>query len=198
MKLIRLADKYRETRDPKILKELRSLRQERNSLPSRIREGVRIHYCRYADDWIIGIIGEIGRAESLKSEVGIYLKDVLKLDLSEEKTKIINLSTDRAKYLGVEFHVPNPRESKLVTRNMADGRKFLSRVNHARIYFQAPIGKIYEDLHKEGFTKDKRGTPSAITKWIFLDHRSIILRYNSVIRGYLNYYSFVDNYTAVV
>ena len=30
-------------------------------------------------------------------------------------------------------------------------------------------------------------------KWIFLDHRNIIHRFNAVIRGYLNYFSFVDN-----
>lgn len=32
------------------LKELRAIRQFRNTLPSRIRTGVRIHYVRYADD----------------------------------------------------------------------------------------------------------------------------------------------------
>jgi hypothetical protein len=36
--------------------------------------------------------------------------------------------------------------------------------------------------------------PEAITRLIFLDHQSIILRYNAVINGFLNYFSFVDNF----
>lgn len=198
VRLGRLATQYRESKDPEVLKALKTLRQERNSLPSRIREGVRIRYCRYADDWIIGIVGERSVAENLKFEVGEFLKDALKLEMSEEKTKITNLSTDRARFVGVDIHIPNPREAKLVTRNMKDGRKIVTRVNHTRMYFEAPIKSIFKDLHEAGFTKDEKGTPSAITKWIYLDHRGIILRYNSVIRGYLNYYSFVDNYPAVV
>lgn len=196
VRLGRLANHYRETKDLNTLKELKALRQERNSLPSRIREGVRIHYCRYADDWIIGIVGDRSLAERLKAEVGNFLQDTLKLEMSKEKTKITNLSVDRAHFLGVEIHVPNPRESKLVTRNMMDGRKIVARVNHTRMYF--PIREIYKDLLKAGFVKDEKGTPSAQTKWIFLDHRGIILRYNAVVRGYLNYYSFVDNYREVV
>lgn len=103
-------------------------------------------------------------AERLKAEIGNYLQDTLKLEMSEEKTKITNLSVDRAHFLGVEIHVPNPRESKLVTRNMMDGRKIVARVNHTRMYFQAPIREIYKDLLKAGFVKDEEGTPSALTK----------------------------------
>lgn len=30
-----------------------------------------------------------------------------------------------------------------------------------------------------------------------MEHRAIILKYNEIIRGYLNYYCFVDNYKQV-
>lgn len=60
-----------------------------------------------------------------------------------------------------------------------------------------PRQEILEKLASEGFLKDydpgQRLTTNAITKWIFLDHRSIIIRYNYIINGLLNYYSFVDN-----
>src|SRR5690606_34232641 len=49
-KLNKLSAKYSETRDPSILQEFRSVRMERNQVPSRIRTGVRIRYLRYADD----------------------------------------------------------------------------------------------------------------------------------------------------
>lgn len=60
------------------------------------------------------------------------------------------------------------------------------------------MAEILTKLEKNGFIKrykqDKaRLVPEAITKLIFLDHEAIILRYNSIINGFLNYYSFVDN-----
>jgi len=197
-RLTQLSDEYRDSRDLNVYKELKSLRRERNSLPSRIRIGTRVRYIRYADDWMIGIIGDKKMVDQLKSEVGDYLKRVLKLTMSEEKTKITNLNGHRARFLGVEISNPDPRESKIVTRDMGGGMRMVSRVNHERIHFFAPMKEIYQDLSKAGFCKDDGGTPSSIPKWIFMDHRGILLRYNSVVRGYLNYYSFVDNYHALV
>lgn len=62
-----------------------------------------------------------------------------------------------------------------------------------------PVNEILTKLEKQGFIKryeqdPRRLVPNAITKFIFLDHKSIIERYNAVIRGYLNYYSPADNY----
>lgn len=78
------------------------------------------------------------------------------------------------------------------------GRIIKSRINQTRIYFAAPIAEILAKLETKGFIKRyerdrNRLIPNAITKWIFQDHKTIILRYNYVIRGLLNYYSFVDN-----
>jgi retron-type reverse transcriptase len=49
-RLTRLSEKYRENKDPQTLKELKILRQERNTIPTRIRTGNKIYYTRYADD----------------------------------------------------------------------------------------------------------------------------------------------------
>lgn len=54
-------------------------------------------------------------------------------------------------------------------------------------------------LAKQGFVKSyehnlQRLVPNAITKFIFLDHKSILDRYNAIIRGFLNYYAPADNY----
>lgn len=144
------------------------------------------------------MLGDRATADNLKREIGEYLKTELLLELSHEKTKITNLGDDRAKFLGVEFHIPNPKESKVVTRQMSDGRRVAARVNHTRVFFTAPMGDIYSDLRKAGFTKNNKGTPRAMCKWIFLEHRAILLRYNAVARGYANYFSFVDNYRKIV
>lgn len=126
---------------------------------------------------MIGVLGPRELVIRIKEKVKTYLRERLKLELSEEKTKITNLGDDRAKFLGTDFHIPSPKHSKVVNRITARGKK-KTRINNVRIYLKAPMEKIFSKLRKEGFVKDEIGTPSALTKWIFLDHRGILQRYN--------------------
>lgn len=146
---------------------------------------------------MIGIIGNTEFAEQVKNDVRIFLEDKLKLQMSDDKTKITSLTEDKARFLGVDIYIPKTKESKIVSRIM-NGRSIPTRINQVRVNFLMPFKEIIQDLAKEGFLKDyKPGgklITNAITKWIFLEHRAIIIRYNSIINGYLNYYSFVDNY----
>jgi group II intron reverse transcriptase/maturase len=196
-RLSELDDQYRKILDGKekcnILKEIKALRAERNKLPSRIRISNRIRYVRYADDWVIGIIGDKNFADMIKNLCKNFLKEHLKLDLSEDKTKITNIRFNKVNFLGVDFFINNTK-SKLVKR-MVKERKIKSRVNRARIYFHMPTDALIKTLKEKGFIKvvNNRMTPNAMTKWIFLDHRSILIRYNTVANGLYNYYSFVDN-----
>ena len=73
------------------------------------------------------------------------------------------MGTERGNFLGTEFHIPKPRQSKIVTKKI-QGRKIKARINHARVYFEAPIQKIYDILKKEGFIKEDKKTPGAIPK----------------------------------
>lgn len=45
----------------------------------------RIQYCRYADDFLIGVIGSKKDAEEIRNAVRIFLADNLHLELSMEK-----------------------------------------------------------------------------------------------------------------
>nr|YP_009568396.1 hypothetical protein [Orbilia oligospora]QBL02026.1 hypothetical protein [Orbilia oligospora] len=189
---------YKDNPDKRILKEIAQLREKRNIQPSRLKTGNSIRYCRYADDWIVGIIGNKEFAKDMKERISKFLKETLKLELSEEKTVITNLHDERAMFLGTEISTPKPAQSKMVSKKDRSGKKIKSKVNHVRVFFHAPIKRIIDKLHKEGFVQDSHGTPTALKKWIFYDHRTIIMNYNSVVKGYLNYYSFVDNYYSVV
>jgi hypothetical protein len=198
-KLTALNKQYMVTKDIYILKQIKALRNERNKIPSRIRTGIRIRYIRYADDWIIGIIGNKEVASSLKDNIKTFLLEELKIQLTE-KTHISHFKYDLIPFLGVNLRIPKPSESKVVLRKRSEGKVY-ARVNHTRIYFYLPETQILTKLAEKGFLKNYAPggeiVTNAITKWIFLDHRSIILKYNSVIDGYLNYYSFVDNQEAL-
>ena len=78
--------------------ELRRLREKQREIPSKqFRDETykNLQYVRYADDFIISIIGSKKDAEALKADLAVFLKEKLNLTLSVEKTKITH-ATGRA------------------------------------------------------------------------------------------------------
>lgn len=146
---------------------------------STIRTENRIYYNRYADDFVIGIIGDKQFAEMIKAKITIFLKEELLLDLSEEKTKI-TYAIDGFNYLG--YFVK--REGKVYSRTL--------KTTSQRVYIRIPMEKILNKLidHKFASAKDK---PIACTKWIYLSEKEIISRYSAILRGLHNYYLNTSN-----
>jgi hypothetical protein len=65
----------------------------------------RLRYCRYADDTLLGFTGPKAEAEQIKSRLAAFLRDDLKLELSQEKTLITHGRTQPAHFLGYEIIV---------------------------------------------------------------------------------------------
>lgn len=63
----------------------------------------RLKYVRYADDWLIGFIGPRAEIEDVKRQIGTFLHNELKLELSEEKTLVTHARTEAARFLG--YHI---------------------------------------------------------------------------------------------
>jgi Type II intron maturase/Reverse transcriptase (RNA-dependent DNA polymerase) len=171
------------------------LYEELRITPSVIRIGTRVRYNRFADDWIIGITGNKDFAEMIKQEATKFLNENLKLEASQEKTKITNISSEAATYLGFEIrkHDSKYTESLRSTVNTKDN-SFESRERRAtntRILLYAPIQKLLKKLETEKFLV--KGKPRSINKFIFLHPHEIVTRYSAIMRGIYNYYTFVDN-----
>lgn len=58
---------------------------------------------RSADDWALDFSGPKAEAEEIKREIRDFLRETLKLELSEEKTLITHPPTSAAKFLGYEI-----------------------------------------------------------------------------------------------
>ena len=71
----------------------------------------KIQYTRYADDFIIGVIGSKKDAEEIKQKVGDFLLNELNLILSDEKTKVTH-SADRIRFLGYDISVSRSMDYK--------------------------------------------------------------------------------------
>nr|AYE93252.1 hypothetical protein C0995_000101 [Termitomyces sp.] len=147
----------------------------------------RLFYVRYADDWIIGIRGSNKDAIEIKNLIYNYLKSI-DLTLSDEKTKITNLDTDSIRFLGIEM----TRSSHIKYHGTPNKREVIQR-SPMRLRILAPMNDIKAKLAINKFIVKSRAAPKFI--WKDYTHKQIIHLYNSVLRGYLNYYSFVHNYS---
>ncbi len=65
----------------------------------------RLRFCRYADDFALGFTGPKTEAEAIKQQLAIFLREELKLSLSEEKTLITHARSNAAKFLGYEVTI---------------------------------------------------------------------------------------------
>ena len=86
----------------------RTLRQRMVSLPSADPDDPgyrRLRYCRYADDHLLGFAGPKAEAEEIKQRLAQFLRENLKLELSQHKTLITHARTGAAKFLGYEITV---------------------------------------------------------------------------------------------
>jgi group II intron reverse transcriptase/maturase len=178
-------------------REFRRLGRQMRSLPSldtRDPNFVRIKYVRYADDWLIGVIGSQELAEEIKNRVGSFLKDKLSLTLSQEKTKITNARTQEAEFLGYRIRKGRGRDSQKTTKSTnGSGREFKRRSTGMEVVLKAPIDKLIKRLSQKGFC-DGKGTPTHKAGWTALDEDQIISLYSSVNRGIQQFYRPADNW----
>lgn len=138
----------------------------------------RVKYIRYADDFLVLVWGPKTLAENIKKDIGNFLKDSLKLKLSEEKTLITNIGTNRVKFLGYE--ISKSKENTKLTE--VNGVK--KRLTNGTIQLLVP-NKVISDKLKMFTSNGKSVHHNARVNLPVLD---IISQYNAEIRGLYNYY----------
>src|SRR5262249_46910667 len=104
----RLNNEINHHRNTLAAEEYQELVQQRRAVPSRDTTDPdyrRLHYVRYADDFLLGFAGPKSEAIEIKEQIREFLSSTLKLKLSEEKTLITHASEDKARFLGYEIQV---------------------------------------------------------------------------------------------
>ena len=186
------------------MKKFEEIKKIYRNLPYKIYDDAtfkRLHYCRYADDWIIGIKGTYEESSVILEKVRVFLNSSLYLTLSPNKTKITNLNKDKALFLGANILIGQHTKFKRIKRvvSLRDKNRMISEINQRTakgIRFEAPLYRIRSKLTQAGFISYGRPNPKTI--WISLAKDKIISMYNSIIRGYVNYYRFAANYGKMV
>jgi len=86
----------------------------------------RLRYCRYADDFVIGVIGSKADARNIMAEISQWLMDNLKLQVSREKSGIAK-SDEGVDCLGCGMRM---YRSDRLTRKVVGGRAVTARAAH--------------------------------------------------------------------
>ena len=93
----------------------------------------------------------------IKNLIATFLKEKLKLTLSEEKTKITDLLTDQAEFLGFYLRIHRPKEKQRTTAKFKGTRRKLT-LAHNVMEILMPFEKIINKLIKESFiVKETKG-----------------------------------------
>ena len=182
-----------------LISQIRNMRTEMQQIPygnDMDEQYRRLKYVRYADDFLIGVIGSKSDCEVIKADLTKYMQEQLKLELSEEKTLITN-AQDKAKFLGYEIYVQRS-ESKVKNSLGRTNRMFNGNV---RLHVSTEIARnkllamnamvIKQVNGKEIWWAESRGFLTS------LKEEDIIAQYNLEIRGFYNYYSIANNISAV-
>ena len=119
----------------------RQCRQKGNDMARLRNQGIIPKYnFRYADDWIILTTKE-AEAERLKNKLTKYFRHRLKLELSDEKTKITDMRKDGAEFLGFVIRAERARTDSKDSCNLV-GKPY---PNMRRL--SGKITKICDEIH---------------------------------------------------
>ena len=178
-----------------LVARLKAIEQERAAFPNGDEmDGSyrRLKYIRYADDFILGVIGSKEDAQRIKEDIKSFLSESLALELSEEKTLITHTGKS-AKFLGYEITVTRNNHQR------RDVRGHLRRTYGKRVRLNVSMATLRDKLLEYGAMEIKLRNGKEVWKpkcrsgLIFNDDLEILDRYNRETVGFCNYYLIANN-----
>jgi group II intron reverse transcriptase/maturase len=164
-------------------KEAAALRKQAQQLPSKDPTDPqyrRLRYIRYADDWLLGFVGPKAEAEEIKRRIGVFLRETLKLELSEEKTLITHAASQAARFLGYDIVVQHADD-----RHDRHGRRTVNGIVGLRVPAEvvathcAAYMRHGKPVHRPERTKES--------------DFAILTCYQAEYRGIVQYYALAQN-----
>ena len=155
----------------------RELKKRQQSLPSKMTDDPnyrRLHYCRYADDFLLGFVGPRHEAEDIKHKIGEFLQ-TLGLTLSEEKTLITHATDEHARFLGYEVSMAQEDTCKRRKQRSVNG---------------CPVLQVPHQTAKTWQTRyTRKGKPQHRTELLQRSDHDIVVTFDVELQGLVNYYT---------
>ena len=153
----------------------------------------RLHYMRYADDILLGVVGTKEDCRKIVYQINKFLQEKLRLELNLEKC-VINLARETfTSFLGFEI---GRYINKISSDNVSEESLELKKLKQNSINSPSliiPTKRILERLWEKGYVrklpKSNRYKGKGVGKLTFASDKQIVQHFSSIIRGYVNYYS---------
>jgi len=172
---------------PALIEEIREWERRRLEAPSVDPfdpDFRRLRYCRYADDFVIGIIGSKEETRKVMAEVRTFLADHLKLQVSEEKSGISKAS-EGAKFLGYDLKTYGDGRTK---RMVKGGRAVTMRVPDDRMQLHVSVDQLARFAERQRLGSLHTNQGEARCELINNSDIAILTGYNALMRGLAEYY----------
>lgn len=175
--------------------EFKQLAVKRRSIPSMNMfdpNFKRLIYLRYADDFVILIIGSIDEAKHIKHMVADCLNKKCGLELHKDKT-LITATKDGFSFLGAWCKRTN--STGLFKSYYGNPARYRMRMR-----IEIPMKSILAKLKMNKFIRaNSKGVllAKSRTDLVNLAHYEIITFYNHRLNGIINFYTFASNYSSL-
>jgi hypothetical protein len=142
----------------------------------------RVKFLRYADDVAVAVIGSKTLVQHIEEEIAIFLRQELHLELNREKTQVIHLPTEKARFLGYEFKAASSRLRRRNLRRKGSPHNVVQTVktNAGNIKLLVPLRDLSKKLNKYL----AKGKPTHLSGLVNQPIEHIIDHYNGVMRGW--------------
>jgi hypothetical protein len=140
----------------------------------------RLYYIRYADDTLFGFAGPKEEAEEIKRLLSEFLRETLKLELSQDKTLITHASTEAARFLGYQ----------IVTQQNDKKR---GRPQHRSLNGHIGLRLPNDVVEKKRALYMRHGKPVSRPELLFNEDYTIMNQYQAQYRGLVQYYLLAQN-----
>ena len=148
----------------------------------------RFYYFRYADGFIIGVVGSKKDCTMLKEKIHDFLETELNLILNLGKTSITNATKKSASFLGYKIYKTKMRKMPIKRDKVGRMRRIVPRP-----ILDVSIKDTVKKLTERKYAR-KGGKPTRNARFVNHQLADIIRHYRSVERGILNYSSVANNY----
>jgi len=155
----------------------------------------RLQYTRYADDFLLGFVGSKAEAEAIMEEVKDFLGRTLRLECSEEKTKIVHHSKGVI-FLGYKLSTSDLKADADRARWINSKVKKRTR-NSAGITLEVPMEKVRDFIKRKRYGNlNNRKDWEALHRAELLNNSDyeILAQYKAEMRGFAEYYKLAGNF----
>ncbi len=174
-----------------LLTTIKILKREQDQKHYLTKKYIQIEYVRYADDWMIGVKGDLILANQLKLEVSQFIYIHLKQTNQPIKTKITNLRRGKVSFLGYEIYLAKQKMTKISSRSDIQ----LTPLENPKLRFDIPFNFILKQMQKRGYIQilQKSYRPISKVSYTPLEDVVIVKYFSTVWLELSNYYSGCTN-----